>query len=191
MQKENSSDNNSTRTFICIDLPDEIIKEVARLQSIIEKNLKFTGKITELENLHLTLKFLGEINSEVLDKIKSRLSKIKFPALNLKLAEAGTFSYSGNPKIIWLKIQGKDIFNLQKQIDIALENFFSKEERFMSHLTIARIKYVKDKSFFITYIKNIKPKSIKFQVNEIKLKSSELQPQGPIYTTIEEFKAEE
>ena len=49
----------STRTFICVEMPDAVVKEVARLQELVGKKL-FTGKITELENLHATLKFLGE-----------------------------------------------------------------------------------------------------------------------------------
>ena len=57
----------------------------------------------------------------------------------------------------------------------------------MSHLTIARIKYVKDKPSFINYVSKIKPKQIKFQVDNFKLKSSELKPDGPVYTTLEKY----
>ena len=53
-------ENGMIRCFICIDFPDEVIKEVARVQEELEK-VKFNGKLTELENLHLTLKFLGEM----------------------------------------------------------------------------------------------------------------------------------
>jgi len=71
-----------TRTFICIDFPHEVIKEAARLQNLIQ-NIPFTGKLTELENLHLTLKFLGEISNETLENVNYALTGIKFPVLNL------------------------------------------------------------------------------------------------------------
>ena len=181
------TENKNLRTFICIDFPSEVIKEVARIQTLIKNKFIFTGKSIELENLHLTLKFLGEIDKNKLEKIKEKLSTIKFPILNLQLSHMGTFSFKRKPRIVWIKING-NIFALQKKIDESLSKLFTKEERFMSHLTIARIKYVKDKSGFIDYVKNIKPKKIKFSVSKFKLKSSELKPTGPIYTTLEKYK---
>jgi len=57
----------------------------------------------------------------------------------------------------------------------------------MSHLTIARIKYVKNTPGFIDYVSKIKCKNIKFSVNNFKLKSSDLQAQGPIYKTLKKY----
>jgi len=178
---------NNLRTFICIDFPDEVIKEIARLQNLIYKQ-KFVGKLTELENLHVTLKFLGEIPEETINKVKEKLKEIKFPELNLKIGEAGTFSIKRNPRIVWIKIKG-DIFNLQKQIDKSLNDLFPEEKRFMSHLTIARIKYTKNSEGFREYISKLKPKKLQFKTNSFKLKTSELTPKGPIYTIVEEFRS--
>jgi len=177
------------RTFICIDFPEEVTKEVARIQEFIEKQNP-TGKITELENLHLTLKFLGEITPEALEKVKQALSKIKFPKLDLWISKAGTFNYGRRPKLVWIKVSGEAIFSLQNEIDKSLSDLFPKEERFMSHLTIARIKYIKDKQGFIKYVSRIKPKKIKFNIDKFKLKSSELHPGCPVYTTLEEYELE-
>ena len=60
-------ENNLTRAFIAIEFPDEVVKEIARVQELVSK-IKFTGKLTELENLHLTLKFLGEISEEKVEE---------------------------------------------------------------------------------------------------------------------------
>jgi RNA 2',3'-cyclic 3'-phosphodiesterase len=172
------------RAFICIDFPSEVIKEVARIQEIISKK-PFVGKLTELENLHLTLKFLGEISLQKVDEARQALSKVKFPKLDLKLAYTGTFSHRKNPKIVWIKVVG-NIAELQRQVDESLSGLFPKEERFMSHLTIARIKHVKSPEIFKDYVKKIKVKNLKFSVDGFKLKSSELRPDGPVYTTINE-----
>lgn len=180
-------ENNKIRSFICIEFPDEIIKEIARVQKLLQ-NKKFTGKLTELENLHLTLKFLGEIDNEKLEKVKQALSTIKFPAFNAYLEYAGTFVRHNNPNIVWLKVGGSGILKLQEQIDESLKEIFSKEKRFMSHLTIARVKYVSDKQNFIEYIKHLKIQKINFTISEFKLKSSELNPLGPNYTDLKLYK---
>jgi len=176
------------RTFICIVPPKEIVKEITRVQELI-KNKQFIGKITEPENLHLTLKFLGEISKETLNKIKSILSNVYFNKFEATLSKTGIFSYKKNPRIAWIKISGQGIFDLQAKIDEALSPLFKPEERFMSHLTIARIKYVKNKQDFIKTINSLPLKKLSFQINEFKLIKSELAPLGPKYTTLKTYKS--
>ncbi len=183
---EKNDNPNIFRSFICIDFPNEIIKEIARIQELLEK--KFVGKFTELENLHLTLKFLGEINNETIEKVNIILSKLEFNIFDCRLEDIGTFTFKGFPKIIWIKIAGKPIYDLQMKIDEALSEMFPKEERFMSHLTIARIKYITDKENFMKSIKNITVKKINFKVESFKLMSSDLKPLGPVYSLTKEYK---
>ena len=191
MKKEgrNKDTRQPTRAFIAIEFPDDVIKEVARIQELVSK-VKFTGKLTELENLHLTLKFLGEINDEKLQRVKTALGKIEFDAMKLKLGKVGTFSMHGKPSIVWIKVEGKAIYDLQKAIDEVLAREFKLEERFMGHLTVARIKYVKDKKGFLEHVDNIKAKPIAFDCNEFKLKKSDLKQLGPVYTDIEIYKSD-
>jgi|SRR3989338_3067040 len=175
------------RAFIAIDFPDEIVKEIARVQGVLG-NYKFTGKVTELENLHLTLKFLGEVEEKKVEKIMERLRGMRFGEFEAKLAEIGTFSYDLNPRIVWVKVGGKGVFELQKKIDEMMEKEgFAREERFMSHMTIARIKYVKDKEGFKDYVRNLGVKEIEFPVKSFKLMKSDLREMGPVYTLLEEF----
>ncbi len=177
------------RAFVCIDFPDEVIKEVARVQGLLE-NIKFIGKMTELENLHLTLKFLGEINDNKLREVKRRLLDIRLEKFESKLDGIGIFSYHGNPRIVWIKIGGRGIFELQKRIDESLMDLFKPEERFMSHMTIARIKYNKDKIGFKRFIDGIKLKDIRFGVEVFKLKTSELMEMGPVYRDVEIYESD-
>jgi len=96
MNIEGGEKEKKIRTFICIDFPDEVVKEVARVQEELGK-IKFTGKLTEIENLHLTLKFLGEIEPEKVEKVREVLIKIQFNELNLGLGKIGVFNSRGNP----------------------------------------------------------------------------------------------
>jgi 2'-5' RNA ligase len=181
---------NLTRAFIAIEFPDSVIKEIARVQELVSKT-KLTGKMTELENLHLTLKFLGEIDDSQVSMVKKRLNEIKFETMKLKLGKIGTFSVRGNPRIVWIKIEGKGIYDLQKKIDLVLKDEgFALEERFMGHLTIARVRYVKDKKGFLEHVNKIHVKPVGFECSEFKLKKSELKPIGPTYSDIEIYKSE-
>ncbi|MDO8508862.1 MAG: RNA 2',3'-cyclic phosphodiesterase [Nanoarchaeota archaeon] len=173
------------RIFIAIDFPQEVTMEVARIQEVLGTR-KFTGKMTELENLHLTLKFIGEVNEGKIEEIRAKLKEIIFSELDARLDGIGSFSFRGSPRVVWIKIGGKRIFELQKKVDEKMrECGFKTEERFMSHMTIARIKYVKDKQGFIDYVRGIKGKEIKFSVKEFKLKESELRTLGPVYRDVE------
>jgi len=178
-----------TRCFICVEFPENVVKEIARVQSVLMKK-KFQGKLTEVENLHLTLKFLGEIDDDKLNRVESLLRNIEFNEMDLKLGQIGIFSHKGRPRIVWIKVEGDAIWNLQRRIDLVLSEDFKKEERFMSHLTVARIKYVRDWQDFNYYVENIGIKSVSFKTNKFKLKKSELKPLGPSYSTIEEYSSE-
>ena len=54
--------SNTIRCFIALDIPDNIIEEIRKIQEQLKKENLFSGKYTDLNNVHLTLKFLGEIN---------------------------------------------------------------------------------------------------------------------------------
>src|SRR3989338_2580725 len=162
------------RVFIALELPLEIIEEIKKIQKLIWKKTLFSGKLTESENLHLTLKFLGEI---------------KLNSFEAFVGEVGVFSRKFI-KIIWIKLNGKGVFSLQKEIDEKLKDLFKPEERFMSHITIARVKYVNDKKGLLNYLKSVKPEAKKFKIEKFFLKKSELKPEGPVYEDLEEYKLE-
>ena len=183
------------RVFVSVEFPSEVVKEIARVQELLGK-FKFTGKMTELENLHLTLKFLGEIDEGKIEVVRKKLKDVKFGKMDLKLGRIGVFT---KPKgkddrgkmIVWVKVEGKEIYELQKKIDLALAGEFAVEDRFMGHLTISRIKYVKDKKGFLERLKSIHPKPIDFVVSEFKLRKSELETLGPKYGDLEVCKYRE
>jgi RNA 2',3'-cyclic 3'-phosphodiesterase len=175
-----------TRIFISLDLPREVMNEIKRVQKIIHEKTLITGKFTETENLHLTLKFLGEVEEEDIEKIKEKLREIKFSPFEGRLMELGVFSEK-IIRIIWIKFGGKGVFNLQKEIDLKLKDMFGPEERFMSHITLARVKKINDKKGFLDYLSSIIVKDIRFNVNNFYLMKSELKSSGPVYTEIEKY----
>jgi len=172
------------RCFISINLPQEVVEEIVKIQKQLEKQNLFTGKFTEPENLHLTLKFLGEIDEEKIGEIKKKLSKIKLNSFEAELKNCGFFDNYKNG-VVWIHMA--NCKRIQKQADNALSDCFKSEYRFMSHITIARIKKVKNKKKLIGFLKELKIKEIKFKVDKFYLMESKLSKKGPVYTIIEKY----
>ena len=171
-----------TRTFIALDVPENIKKEIIKIQKLIPR---FEGKLTEIDNLHLTLKFLGHIDKEILIETKRRLKEIKIKQFQAEISEVGVFSLS-RIKIVWLKMRNCN--NLQRNIDSKLSGLFPKERRFMGHITIARVKHVKNQSFFISQLKKIKiSANLRFTVKSFELMKSTLSRSGPVYENLKTY----
>jgi len=169
------------RAFISINIPEDLKRAV---KEIHDKLPEFKGKKTELENLHLTLKFLGEVNEEKIIEVQKRLKKIKFDSFESEMNSLGVFSEKFI-RIIWLHFTNCE--RLQKEIDRALSELFEKERRFMSHLTIARVKHISDRGKFLKEIKKMKIKKKIFRVKSFCLMKSELTAEGPKYSVLEKY----
>ncbi len=177
------------RTFVAIEISnDEIINSIKKFQTEININ----AKPVEPKNFHFTLQFLGEISEEISQKIIQALRKIEFSSFSVELKGVGAFPKPKFPRVIWIgtdDIGGNMLIQLSKKVEKVLEplGFFS-EKSFKPHITIFRIK---------KKIGNITKeldsyKMIDFgmqEVTNIKLKKSELTPNGPIYSDLEEIKA--
>lgn len=179
-------DLDKTRCFIALDLPREVINRIKEIQETIKKKNFFYGKFTEPENLHLTLKFLGEISEQEIGEVKKRLQKINLKEFEASLGELGVFSKEFI-RIIWVKLQGEGLWKLQEEIDNILGGLFVSEKRFMGHITLARVKKIINKQELIDYLKNIKIKNLRFKVDRFFLKKSELFSEGPVYNDIEKY----
>ncbi|MEM2175107.1 MAG: RNA 2',3'-cyclic phosphodiesterase [Candidatus Micrarchaeia archaeon] len=166
------------RCFIAIDIPEDLKEKINEFQSDLEKMFKNKIKFVEKENLHITLKFLGEINEKELEKLKRILESIKFSPFKVRLKEIGFFPDEKFIRVIWIGgfSDGK-LEEISKIINEKLkkENFYF-DERFSPHLTIGRVKEKID----ITKI-NREIDFGEFTVKEIKLKKSTLTQEGPIY----------
>ena len=169
------------RCFIGIELSLEATKEIERLQKTIKPH--FVGKITSSKNLHLTLKFLGEIEDGIINKIKKRLFSIKYHPFELTLESIGVFSQKFI-KMVWVKVT---TVPLQPLIDNYLKDIFQPEHRFMGHITIARVKKTENKQSFLKLINNTTINKIIFTVREFYLKESILTNESPIYKVIDKY----
>ena len=179
------------RAFIAIDLPKDLKEQIAQFQKELKKANVLKAKFVEKENLHLALKFLGEISKEDVDKISEKLKEIckKCKPFVLSLKGLGAFPTENFVRVIWIGVDNGSIETkeLNRQINKALG---LKEGRdFIGHITLARIKAVSDKKKLAGIFEKYKEKEFgSFQVKSIKLIESKLTREGPIYSVIEEFR---
>lgn len=173
------------RCFISLDIDKGVREEITKIQQDIASKDLFRGKFTEKDNIHLTLKFLGEIDEDMKDVVKNRLEKIRFNRFSSRIKKAGVFSKK-DIRIIWLALDDEEVLRLQKEVDLALRKQFPQERRFMGHITIARVKQVYDRIQLLECVNNINP-DIAIDVKEFSLKESILMDNGPRYEDIERY----
>ena len=176
------------RVFISVEIPEDIRRKILEVQKEMDKLGLIDGKFTEFENLHLTLKFLGELSDVEIRAIQAQLNSLEFEPFELSLNELGAFSEQF-VRIIWVGVEKGEIFNLQKKVDDMLDDLFPSENRFMGHITIARVKKVEQKKMFLTELKKIKFPKFKFKVDKVCLKESKLSQFGAQYQTLLEIPA--
>lgn len=173
------------RCFIALDISDEMKNDLANAQEELKKKNLFEGKFTDKQHIHLTLKFLGGVDEKEIPKIKQQLRKVKFNSFEAKLGECGVFSEEF-VRIIWSKLEGNEVTELQKKVDEALIDLFSKEDVFMSHITIARVKTTKFKEDLKKASKELKTIA-SGKIKSFSLMKSTLKPEGPVYEVIEKY----
>lgn len=180
------------RIFIAIKMP--VSKKTEELISKIRYSLK-NERINwvEIDNLHITLFFLGDTEENKIDEIVKQLTvQLKEArSFNLKCESVGVFKNVYNPKVLWLGLKESESFNnLKLMVDKAmvLQGCLIDEKDFKPHLTIGRVKFVNDRNKYKTIIENYKNAEIQdFEINKVLLYESILTPRGPVYKVLKEF----
>jgi 2'-5' RNA ligase len=178
------------RTFIAIEIPAGIKKEMVKVQDELKRSGADAGW-TRPEGIHLTLKFLGEVPEAMIEKIKNALVQAAEATgrFRLKIAGAGSFPNPKNPRVVWLGVSGDidRLSALQGSVEKSMTAIgFDQEERaFSPHLTLARIKYLRPRFSWQKTIDSIKDiKLAEFDVDHVSLMKSDIKPSGAVYTEI-------
>jgi 2'-5' RNA ligase len=177
------------RCFIALPCAREVVEKLVEVQSKVKV---FGGmKLVEPENIHLTLKFLGEVEDSLVGKISSELAflneKKKF---DVTVKGLGVFPNLNHVNVIWAGVADSSwIASLQKIVDERLGKYFPPDERFHPHYTIARVKYVDDKEGLKNFISSKQDAEFgSYTTDYIKLMASQLTPKGPVYSAISDYK---
>ena len=177
------------RGFIAIEL--DITPSILDFEKEL-KNIDADMKVVEPENIHITLKFLGDLEENLTDEIEKIIKDAvkNIQPFSIKLQGTGVFPNQNYIKVIWIGIkESQYLETIAQTINNNLGNLgFKKEKRgFSPHLTIARVKTAKNKHHILKIIEKYDKKEFSVQqINSITLKKSDLTSKGPVYTTIKE-----
>ncbi len=178
------------RLFIAVDVSDAVKQELERLQNhLSDYRLNFSKP----ENLHLTLKFLGDCDTNVKDCVIDSLKQVKFSPFELQLDKQGYFNNENYLRVLWIGIQPENkIIELQKQVDTSLSSLFQRETKFKSHLTLARVYFLRpeERKHLLETYNALEPNRVSFPVNSFVLYQSTLTAKGPIYDPLHTFSSQ-
>ena len=182
--------SDTIRTFIAIKLPEKILPSVKQIRNGF-KSQGIRAKWVKVENIHITIKFLGDIKITDVGKIirSITLAAKKSKPITLSVKGAGVFPRVKRPRVIWAGITGEvsALFDLQNRVEENLEAIgFPKEPRpFKGHLTIGRIKGETDAKKLVNAMEQFKGfESESFMADHIFLIKSELKQSGAVYTDL-------
>jgi len=196
----------TVRTFIAIELPEEVRQYLARCQA----RLKAAGasvKWTRPEQIHLTLAFLGNVPADELDALAEavREAVAEFGPLTLRATGTGQFPPRGRPRVLWVGVRADegDLVGLQKAVAGAAAPFAEKQEHraFHPHLTLGRVRRKRGRggggggagdlaALGRAVAEGTGEEGPAFDADEVVVFQSDLGPEGPTYTPLARLRLE-
>lgn len=162
------------RCFIGIPLTGQVRKELVLLQKKLGK-AKTHMKIVEPENLHITMKFLGETDEKKLEKTKNVLKGLNDSVFEIKFTHLGAFPSKSYIRVLWAGI-GKGKEKLK-----SIHDKIAYEKAYEPHVTLARLKSRPDDMIMKTIEEKL---DLNMTVDRVQLIESVLSPTGPKYSKV-------
>jgi 2'-5' RNA ligase len=181
------------RSFIAIELPDKLRRELGQLEGRLKSSQPFGIKWIDPEGIHLTLKFLGNITAKMTGEITGAMESAVLGIIpfQLEIKDLGAFPNLKRVQVVWVGIAGQidRLVKLQQNIESNLERFgFAPEARaFTPHLTLARLRNQvppQERQKLGQLIADTKFEAGTFKVETVNLIKSQLTREGAIYSQI-------
>jgi 2'-5' RNA ligase len=179
------------RCFVAFDMDSEaVMSRLTEMQGLLIR----TGadlKVVEPDNIHITMRFLGDIRLDSVEKIFDAMKKALFAPFDVKIHGVGAFPDVRYPRVVWAGItQGaNDLRSISSQLEPHLQalGFAPDPKGFSPHLTIARVRSGRNKAELAKFV----TENVGFEFGSVRaaclrLKKSVLTPRGPIYSTLKE-----
>jgi 2'-5' RNA ligase len=172
------------RLFVALALPNPVADSLLAMQSGVPG-----ARWSTREQLHLTLRFIGDVDERDANSIDETLATIVAPSFNLELKGVGAFG-GKNPRALWAGVAANEgLTHLQRKIESAMQRLglAAEERKFTPHVTLARLRgapqglvmdFIADHSLYA---------SGQFEVSTFTLFSSRLTPNGSIYVAEREY----
>lgn len=165
------------RVFIAVGIPEDIKKKVREIQKrFYKKGLSVSREI------HITLRFFGEVNKIQLSDIISRLKEINFKKFEIVINGVGFFGSGGRLRVVFLNIYSKELLELVSNINKSIPDINPRHIKSTPHLTLFRVKSkeIKKEHFAFEFMD-------KFVVQDFDLIESVQDRGGHKYRVLEKF----
>jgi 2'-5' RNA ligase len=179
------------RAFFSFDIEDQAI--IRRLTQVQNRLLSSGADLKSVkpQNIHLTIRFLGDISPAMVDSIYEEMKQLPFSPFTVELNGLGAFPKLTYPRVVWAGItkgadELKDVFG---QLEPRLRGLGFKPDNkgFSPHLTIARVRTGRNKTELVKRIQELENYEFgAVKATCLRLKKSDLTPRGPIYSTLKE-----
>jgi 2'-5' RNA ligase len=188
----------TVRAFIAVDIEDpNVISRLVRIRD----SFVATGapmKPVEDQNLHITLRFLGNIPLSLADEIERVIREARPRRVMIQLKGVGAFPSISRPRVIWVGVDdgegSRELKRLYEEIEKGLRRLGFKPEReeFVPHVTLARLKGSRNLDRVVKLLTELADVEVgEIVLESVRLKQSILTPRGPIYRTLREVRAVE
>ena len=181
------------RSFVAIELPKTLKKEISQYISIYKK-IQDGIKWIEPNNLHITLKFIGERSLDLTASIKTALNMLNYSstAFRIEIGDIDTFPNRSKARVLFLKLKSNPIdalTTLQSSIESKVESIGIErgKQNFSAHLTIGRNKNSHDLKRLWDYLNKHPIQLDSFNVQSFSLIKSVLMNEGPQYTNLQNY----
>jgi len=179
------------RSFIAFDLNNELVLQ--RFRDAQDKLVK-TGadlKLVEPQNIHITMRFLGDIKPTMVDSVHEAMKKVSFSTFDCEIRGLGVFPDLRYARVVWAGIRKgadelKNVFN-QLEPNLQELGFRPDPKGFSPHLTLARVKTGRNKAELARCVQDLTDYDFGVvRADCLRLKKSVLTPKGPLYSTLRE-----
>jgi len=179
------------RCFVSVDIEDKgILDGLEEAQ----RRLASTGadlKCVERKNIHVTLRFLGDVREGLVSELRRLVSDAEFEPFQAVLKGLGVFPNIRRPRVVWAGIHegAEELSRIFGHLEDPLGGLGFRPERrgFSPHVTLARVRSGRNRERLMEEVARSSDEFFgEMQVRHIRLKRSELTPRGPIYSTLDE-----
>jgi len=182
------------RTFIAVDFPLEYLQKINEIANYFKSQTPEDAvKWVNPENMHLTVKFLGDLPLENLDEAKRIMdgSVGDWKPFEISVSGLGMYPNAKKPRVIWLGVHPeKPLVHIHQRLDqnLAALNIQREQRKYSPHLTLGRVRRMTDRDSVSQIGKTLSQFKVDslgtIEVIQINLYQSDLTPKGPIYTKL-------
>ena len=189
------SQRNEWRAFCAVELPDAVRAQLEdHIGRLREEVPDAAASWSRVENIHLTLKFFGNVEVKRIARISDAAERAvsQFSTFQIGVGETGVFPRPSRPQVLWIGVSDPSghLMALQEKFEdeCAAEGFPREDRAYRPHLTIARLRRPEGARLLAETHLRMRFEPIEIEVKEIVLFRSELSPKGSKYTSLSKFK---